>query len=328
MIRLGTVGTSAICQFFLDGVALTKEFKLSAVYSRNAENGMAFGLKNGCKTVFCDLEQMAKSGEIDAVYIATPNSLHFSQCKTFLENGIHVICEKPIVTCGAEYEALRELADSKGLIFMEAIIPRYVSQYLEVKNAIGKLGKIQMARIDFCQRSSRLDSFIKGESVNIFDMSLKAGCLMDIGIYCVYAALDLLGVPKSVKADCSLLYNGADGSGSAILNYDDFIANLTYSKTCDGSICSEIIGENGTLKIGKISQYTAVTLIMDGKETTVCGELSKAELMQGEAQRFADYILRFDDFKQFYENDLELALNVHKTMDLIKENAGILYPEL
>jgi len=327
MIRLGTVGTSLICENFLCGVNLTGRFSFSAVYSRNENTGRNFAEKFGCDTVFCNLTEMAKSGKIDAVYIASPNAFHKEQSKIFLENGIHVICEKPIVTNPKDYNELKKLADEKNLIYMEAIMPRFVKDYERIKEAISSIGKIRMARIDFCQRSSRLDKFLAGEHMNIFDMSLKAGCLMDIGVYCVYAAIDLLGEPKSVKAEKSLLYNGADGSGSAILTYDDFTATLTYSKTCDGVICSEIIGENGAVTIKKISQYTGITLITNAGETLIVGNKDKAEIMSGEAERFADYIENFSEFKEDYDKASKLCYSVHKCMNQIKENAGIVYPE-
>lgn len=327
MIRLATVGTSNICQNFLDGVRLTEKFVLSAVYSRSHQTGKSFGDKNNCDRVYCSLKEMAESGEVDAVYIASPNSCHYYQSKLFLENGINVICEKPIVTKADEYIELKALADSKNLIYMEAIIPRHTEQYSAVKSALREIGKIRSARLDFSQYSSRLDSFLQGEHVNIFDMSLKAGCLMDIGVYCVYAAIDLLGVPKSLKAYASYLYNGADGSGSAILNYDDFLATLTYSKTCNGLVGSEIIGTEGTLRVEKISQYAGVTLIKNGVETRIAEYPTKAQLMSGEAMRFAEYILDYNSNKSDYKNVGELTFNVHKTMDLIKQNAELIYSD-
>ena len=326
MIRLGTVGTSFICRSFIGGAKLSGEFTLSAVYSRTYDNALKFAKEHGCDNVFCSLIEMAKSGTIDAVYIASPNALHFEQSKLFLENGIHVLCEKPITTNKQEYLALLEYANCKNLIYMEAIIPRHVAHYSKVMDAIKSIGKIQMARIDFCQRSSRLDSFLAGKRHNIFDMSLKAGCLMDIGVYCVYGALDLLGMPKSVKAHANYLYNGADGSGSAILDYGDFSAVLTYSKTCETAIGSEIMGENGTLLIKKISQYTDVSLLKDGKIQEICGNYTKEELMSGEAKHFADYILKFNENKSDYQRVCDLTRDVHKIMDLIKLNAEIKYP--
>ena len=69
---------------------------------------------------------------------------------------------------------------------MEAIIPIYNSSRRLIKNALKEIGNISMVKIDYCQRSSRYDRFMNGEHVNIFDMSLHAGTLMDLGVYCVY----------------------------------------------------------------------------------------------------------------------------------------------
>lgn len=325
MIKLGTVGTSGICEHFLNGVALTNSFTLSAVYSRKYDTGISFGKKLGCEKVFCNLEEMAKSNIIDAVYIASPNSCHFSQSKIFLENGKHVICEKPIVTNSEEYSELKALADKNGLIYMEAIIPPYTAHYNKVKKAFSQIGKPIMARFDFCQRSSRLDRFLNGEQVNIFDMSLCAGTLMDLGVYCVYAAIDFLGMPENISSNAHFLHNGADGSGTAVFKYDGFSAVLTYCKTAQGNLGSEIIGENGVLKIASVSQYAGVNLVVDGEEIIITEFPSRAELMSGEAQKFADFICKREENTKEYEEISKLCLNVHKCMDRIKNNAEIKY---
>jgi len=325
MIRLATVGTSFICESFLSGAGLTKRFLLSAVYSRNAETGKAFGEKFGCDTVFCDLEEMAKSPSVDAVYIASPNVFHYDQSKLFLQNKKHVICEKPITSNLSQYKELKALADKNGVIYMEAIIPLHTDHYEKVKTAFKKIGNPVSARFDFSQRSSRLDSFLKGEQVNIFDMSLHAGTLMDLGVYCVYAACDFFGQPKKIIANANFFENGADKSGSALFTYDDFSVFLSYCKNAQGNLGSEIIGENGVLKIKFISQYAGVSLVIDGQEELVAQFPSKPELMSGEARKFADYIEHFEEFNSDYTEKSNLCLLVHKCMDEIKSNAELSY---
>lgn len=325
MIRIGTVGTSSICDSFLEGAALTNEYELTAVYSRKYETGKPFAKAHGCDIVFTDIAKMAKSNIIDAVYIASPNAFHYAQSKLFLENGKHVICEKPIVTRAEEYEELKSLADRKGLIFMEAIIPRHIKGYSDVKQALKEIGRIKEAEICYLQRSSRLENFYRGEQVNIFDMSLHAGTLMDLGVYCVYGAVDLLGMPDRITAEKSLLSNGADGAGEATFCYGEYEAHLSYSKIEQDDEGSLIIGDKGTLKIKMISQYTGVSLIKDGNEIPITSLLSKPEQMQGEAQRFADYILRFDENRKDYATVSDLCFNVHRCMDKIKKSAELIY---
>ena len=325
MIKLATIGTSDICNSFLEGTKLIDDFDIEAVFSRNLKTGQDFQNRHGAKRVFTDLEQMAKDKGIDAVYIASPNACHFWQSKLFLENKKHVICEKPITTSAEEYIALKKIADENGVIYMEAIISRHNPKYSDIKNALMSIGKIKSADIKFHQRSSRLDAFLSGEKVNIFDMSLKAGTLMDIGVYCVYAAVDFFGLPKSANAESELLYNGADGSGKATLNYGDFNANLSYSKIEQCDEPSVIVGEKGVLKIDKISQYAGVHLLKDGCDTKLTDHLTKPQQMSSEAKHFAEYILYPEKTKAEYDAISDLCFKVHTTMDSIKKAAKLKY---
>lgn len=323
MIRLATIGSSAITEKFLSAVKTTERYIHTAVYSRSFETGRAFAEKVGCDTVFTDIEELAKSDIIDAVYIASPNSCHFEQSRIFLEKGKHVICEKPIVTRAEEYTELKRLADSKGLIYMEAIKSIHTASRKAVKETLAKLGNIACARIDFCQLSSRYDSFMNGVKHNIFDMSLHAGTLMDLGVYCVYAAVDFFGVPSSVSATAAYFDNGADKSGYAVLDYGDMQCVLSYSKAGQSAVGSEIVGDKGTLVLESISQYAGVELFKDGKKSTVFGSPDSDAVMSGEAYSFADYIegKRLDEYSEISE----LAYQVHCCMDKIKQSAGLHY---
>lgn len=324
MIKYATIGRGVIVDCYIKGTALTKEFSLEAVYSRNSETGREYAEKWGCKKVYTDLESLAADPEIEAVYIASPNSCHGYQSEIMLNSGKHVICEKPITTSAKEYKRLKALADSKGLIYMEAIIPLYVDSRAEIKNAIGKIGKISMAKLDFGQLTSRYESLIKGEHVNIFDMSLHAGTLMDLGIYCVYAAVDLLGIPQGIKASASYLENGADGSGAAVFDYGSFTAALTYSKVGQSVTHSEITGDKGAVTVERIGLYSGARFWQNGEEIPLGEMQNKEQLMSCEAKAFAQFIK--GENKELYAENSETCYNVHKCMDAIKKSADIKYP--
>lgn len=325
MIRFATVGTSVITDWFVKACSLTGRYELAAVYSRSRETGEKFASAHGCGRVFCSLEEMARSSSFDAVYIASPNVLHVPQSRLFLQNGKHVICEKPAVTSAAEFAELRALARKNGLVYLEAMPPRHAASRTAVREAVGGLGRISLARLDYCQRSSRLDRFRRGEHVNIFDMSLAEGTLMDLGVYCVSAAVDFFGMPNAVSASASFLENGADGCGTALFTYDRFPAVLTYSKTGESGLGSEIIGEDGTLVIRTISQYADVFLRKNGTETQIAGAPTRDVLMSGEAARFADYISFPEENRADYEAALRLSEQTHACMDRMKQSAEIKY---
>ncbi len=326
MLSLATIGTSEITKKFLAACRLTKRYNFKIAYSRDAAKGEAFRLEQGFEKSCNDLYELAASRDIDAVYIASPNAFHYTQSRLFLENGKSVICEKPIVTNANQYKELRALAEKNGVIYMEAIMSRHSRGREILRSAIKEIGSITQARLDYCQLSSRYNRFIAGEHVNAFDMSLAAGTLMDLGVYCVYAAVDLLGEPLDIMASAVISENKADSTGSAIFTYDRFLATLTYSKVGQNVLGSEIIGDKGTVKIGWISQYAGITLCKNGLEHQLFGYPERAEIMSGEAEKFADYIEAFESCKADYINTSVLTQNVHTCMDLIKKKANIKYP--
>lgn len=323
MIKYAVIGRGRIVDTFIQGARLSGKLELAAVYSREEETGREYAVQYEIAKVYTDLNDLVNDKEIEAVYIASPNSCHEWQSELLLKGGKHVICEKPIATSAEGYAKLKTLADSLGLIYMEAIIPIFGNSRSRIKEALGKIGNIAMARIDYCQLSSRYDAFMRGEHVNIFDMSLAAGTLMDLGIYCVYATVDLFGKPKSIKATASYLYNSSDGSGSAIFEYDTFPAVLTYSKVGQSMTPCEIVGDKGSIVIDRVGLYMGAYLIKNGEKVPLFDEEPKDVLMSYEASSFADFIQgkRLDK----YQESSRLCFEVHQCMDELKAETKIEY---
>lgn len=323
MIKYATIGTSFIAQQFATSAQKDGRLSLAAVFSRNYDTGLDFASKFGCNKVYTDLKELANDSEIQAVYIASPNSCHVWQSEFLLNAGKHIICEKPIATSAAEYKRLKLLADGKNLIYIEAMISVYNKSSDRIKAALKEIGNITAAKIDYCQRSSRYDRFMAGEHINIFDMSLYAGTLMDLGVYCVYAATDLFGMPKNIQATASFLTNGADGSGAALFEYDNFTAALTYGKTGQSISSSEIVGDKGSVIIGKPAYYQDAYLIKKGNKIPLFDDVSKEVLMGYEAGALCDFISGKNLEK--YTMNSQLCLKVHTCMDAIKQKANIKY---
>lgn len=172
----------------------------TACYSRDQQRGEAFAEEWGAQKVYTDLAQMAADEEIDAVYIASPNRLHYEQSKLFLQHGKHVICEKPITVEPEELQELRKLAQQKNLIYIEALIGVYLPQMKVLQGAVERLGPVHLARFDFSQYSSKYPAYLRGELPNIFNPQMATGGWMDLGIYCLYPAIMLFGVPDHVHA--------------------------------------------------------------------------------------------------------------------------------
>ncbi len=325
MINLAVIGTSNISYEFVSAALRTGRFNLAAVYSRTSHKGQDFAKKFGCETVYTSLTDLALDKSITAVYVASPNALHYEQSKFLLENGKNVISEKTITSCADEFLELKKIADQNNVIIMDAIMSRHSIHREKILEAIKKIGNINLARLDFSKLSARYFTYIAGKNENIFSMKLGAGALTDIGVYCVYAAVDLFGMPKNITAKANFLRDDADGSGVALFDYGNFDAVLTYGKVSQSSIGCEILGDNGTVVIGSISQFDDIKLMTDGNTHILCKPTDKVEIMTGEATAFANYIENIELFADEYKAVTELTHNVLKCMDVIKYKAKIKY---
>lgn len=320
MIKFGIIGSGWIAEEFAKGAALVDGFVFSAMYSRTKEKGKTFAQKFGEIPVYTDLDSFAKS-DIDAVYIASPNFLHYSQSKLMLENGKHVLCEKPITENADEFKSLCDLADEKGLVYTEAIMMLHAPHKEIIEEKLKSLGKITTAHFDFSQLSSKYPALCRGENPNIFNPKMKTGCLRDLGIYCFYPPIDFWGMPKSIISSAGFVATGADGFGTAILDYDDKQVTLTYSKIGQDGCGSQIIGDKGTMTIGSVSKLTDVSIqYADGSEERLIGDIEKHVLMSYEAKDFYDYICKRKNGVNVVN---ETILRVSKTMTTVKNQCKI-----
>lgn len=253
MIKLAVIGTNWISDKFIEAALQTGDYKLVAVYSRNEQTAKNFAEKYGVCTTFTTLAELAKSPDIDAVYIASPNSLHFEQAKLMLENGKHVICEKPLSSNISQVNALIEIAKRHNRVIFEALKIFYLPNYELVKQYLPKLGKIRKALLSYCQYSSRYPRYLNGENPNTFNPEFSNGSVMDIGIYPLNFAVGLWGKPNLLIAQASLLASGVDAHGSVLMNYGNFDVVIWHSKVSDSFIPSEIQGEEGSLIIEHLS---------------------------------------------------------------------------
>ena len=102
MIRCATIGTNFVADWFMKALQACDGITCSLVYSRNRETAEAFCEKHGAGRWCTDLMEAAESKDVDAVYIASPNSLHYEQAALMLSHGKHVLCEKTITSNEAE----------------------------------------------------------------------------------------------------------------------------------------------------------------------------------------------------------------------------------
>lgn len=253
VLRLGVVGTNFVSDWLVQAAALLPGVEICAVYSRAQATGEAFAQKHGIAQVFTDYDAFLSCPGLQAVYIASPNFAHCCQAVAAAKAKKHILCEKVIATNTREFETMREAARQNGVVLMEAMRPVYDPALAALKKALPKVGTLRRVTLEYCQYSSRYDRFLSGEILNAFDPTLSNAAIMDIGVYCVAVCAALFGAPRSVCSHSSFLHNGFEGSGSLLLEYPGFQAQILYSKITESIGPSVFQGEKGSLTVDKIS---------------------------------------------------------------------------
>lgn len=260
MIRIATIGTSAIVRTFLGVVRGVDGIEATVAYSRDVDRARAFAAQNGVAAASEDLDAVLSSHDVDAVYIASPNAMHHAQALKVLRAGRHAFIEKPATLTAAEFAELVDVAAANGVVVFEGMRNAYDPAFEQVRRLLPELGAVRSVSFSYSQRSARYDLVLAGERVNIFDPTLGGGALNDLGVYAISALVDLFGEPTDAAAVTVRVASGADGAGTALLAYDGFAADVSFSKITASWRPSEIQGERATLEIDHIAAPARLTL--------------------------------------------------------------------
>lgn len=316
-MNFACVGTSWITESFIKSGRLLDAFNLYSVYSRDCARAEAFALKNGAEKSFCDYDEMLADENIDAVYIASPNSLHFEQSLKALKRGRHVLCEKPAAVTVEQLKVLHNTAKENGVLFVEAIKSLHADALARLKDAVGQCGCVRSASIDFSQLSSKYKALKNGENPNIFNPDFCTGGLMDLGVYNIYAAVELFGKPERIVSHCDFLPAGADHSGTVLFIYKDKTVTLTYSKVGQSYAPSQIFGDEGTVTFASCSKLTDIKLHKNKECAQIYSAIDENTVMSMEIRDFIDFANgeRLD----FYNECLEMSETVCSLMQEIRK---------
>ena len=329
-VRLGTIGSGTIVHSVLDGVKATEGIRLAAVYSRTEEKARALAEEYGCTTTYTDLEAFLGDAEVNTVYIATPNQLHYSQTKMALLAGKHVICEKPFCTRADQAEELAALAKEKGLFLVEAAPTSFLPNFEILKRELTKIGNVKLVIANYSQYSSRIEKLWAGEVPNIFNPAYAGGCLMDINFYNVYLTVALFGRPEEAVYYPNLFRiagNGGqiDTSGVLAMRYDGFVSTCAGAKDTWGVNSFQIEGEKGYIYVTDGSNGLRELRVVTKTSEEVFNEQDNPDRWYYEVQRLTPLLLAEDT--EALDKRLQITLDTVHVIEDARKKAGIVFPE-
>lgn len=321
-IKLGTIGSGDIVHSILDGVQQTEGIECVAVYSRNLENGRELAEKYDVTNIYTDMQDFLADEEINFVYIASPNSLHFQQTKQALLAGKHVICEKPFCVSLTEAEELARIAKERNLILVEAVTTTFLPNYEILKRELPKIGRIRLVMSNYSQYSGRYDKLLQGEVTNVFNPEFAGGALMDINFYNVFLNIALFGKPEEAVYYPNICDNVAiDSSGVLVLQYLDFVSQNAGAKDTFGVNFFQIEGEEGYIYIeGGSNGLQSIKVVTKESEETF-NEQDNPDRWFYEVQNLTKLILADD--REALRQRMNITLEVVGVIEKAKKEAGI-----
>lgn len=248
-MKIGIIGTGKISKIIASQFVCFDDVELYALCSIDLKSEIAKEMINqyGIKKVYTDVREMVSDENVDLVYIASPNSLHYEHAIISLRGGKDVVVEKPFCSNLDECKKLFEESRKYGKYIFEAITTIHNPNFQEIKKHLNEISPIKMVQCNMINYSKKYDSYKQGKHENVFSLDYSGGALMDYNIYNVHFAIGLFGCPKKVEYICNKGYNGIDTSGVIVLTYDGFICNLTACKDSMGESGFSIYGEHGVI---------------------------------------------------------------------------------
>jgi predicted dehydrogenase len=256
---------SRICNDFeLVGGVFDLDFEKSRKFAKN--EGISSDRCYESVDALIKAESALPSGQkMEVVSIVTPNALHFPFAKKLLENGFHVVCEKPMTISVQEAEELEKLVTEKKLTFSLTHTYTGYPMVRQMRDLIAKgtLGTIQ--RIDAQYYQGWINSIIHGTESRITGVwrldpehAGASSCMGDIGVHAFNLIEYTTGLEvKEVLSDLNPVKEGIklDLDGTVLLRFGrDLKGVIRASQVCGGeenNLTIAVYGSKASLKWGR-----------------------------------------------------------------------------
>lgn len=283
-VRWGLVSTANINRRLIPAIRASKRGELVAVASRSPNRAEEYAREWEIPQAFGNYREMLESGEIDAVYVGLPNHLHAEWSIRAMEQGLHVLCEKPFALTLHEVDAMFNTARAAGVVLAEAFMYRHHPQMKLVGKWVedGRLGEITVVRGAF--------NFSMDDPENVRMIpEWGGGCLWDVGVYPLSFAQYIFGEPPAAVFGAQWVgETGVDETFVGQMRYTgNRFAQITSAFRSPFYTMAEVIGTKGRLWldrpfVGVEGKSAVIFFSADGEPEEL--EVPEKELYLGEVE--------------------------------------------
>ncbi|WP_448629345.1 Gfo/Idh/MocA family protein [Cellulomonas soli] len=245
-LRLGVLGAAAILENAVVVPAHdVPDLTVTALAARDHHRAAALAAQHHIPRVLPDYDTLLADPDIDAIYIPTPAALHGHWTRRALTAGKHVLCEKPLTANADEAAQIAALADSSGLVVMEAMHAQHHPAWERVRELLaqGVVGTPRTAEATFL-----VD--IADRSDIRWQRALGGGALMDLGVYPLRFLQTVFGTPV-VREAVAVDEGGVDASMTVRLDLPGGVDGTVHASMTQGPFeaLAQIVGTTGTMTV-------------------------------------------------------------------------------
>ena len=220
IFRLGIIGTGRIAHRFVPEARVLQEIQIEIVYNPNLSSAKKFAEEFQIQHYTDNLNEFLQ--HIDMAYIASPHETHVQYSSLMLQNGKHVLCEKPLCFIKEEAEELFRLAEKQNCILMEGIKTAYCPGFIKLVEVVqsGVIGKV-------CNVEACFTKLEKSDTRELTDV-IYGGSFTELGSYVLLSIIKLLGDDwKDIRFASIYQENGLDILTKIYFKYDNGLAQGT-----------------------------------------------------------------------------------------------------
>ena len=318
--RWGIIGAGGIAHTFARDIGLLENHEIAAIGSRDLAKAEKFAAEFHA-TPLGSYEDLVAS-DVDAVYVATPHSLHAENSILALNAKKPVLCEKPFAVNAVQASAMISASQENSVALMEAMWSRFLPHYQSIREIVdsGELGELVALYADHGQPLPA-DRYYR-----LHAPELAGGALLDLGIYPISLAFMVLGEPDSIIASSEPTESGVDAQTSMIFSYfTGQQAVMTTTLKVRTPCTAQIIGTRGRINIdGNFYTPTSMQVIIDGKVAREIPKNYQGHGIREQARVFAE-VVRSGELESPLMSHQE-SLAIMQVMDEIREMIGLRYP--
>jgi predicted dehydrogenase len=322
-LRWGILAAGGIARRFATDLQVNG-MTVTAVGSRTPEKARAFAEALGIAKAHGSYAELAEDPDVDAIYVATPHPFHVTAGELAIRAGKHVLIEKPFTLNSREAQRLADLGREHGVVVMEAMWTRFLPHMVRLR-ALTAEGKLGVIRALVATHTQDLPDDPKHR---LNDLALGGGALLDLGVYPVSFAFDILGEPSEIVARGRLRETGADAEFSAMLRYaGGTTAMLLATSDAGGPNRAQLSGTAGYVDIDGV-WYAPTSFRLFDADKKLVEEYIPPEI-RGRGMHFqALEVERLAAAGQLSSPlmPVEQSVGIMRIMDEIRAQIGVLYP--